>query len=80
MLRLSYIFTHNAYTKPKKGVFRLNGNSNNKTTGKQAGNMVRHMIADTERKMAAGIQISSGPAAEDTKLMQNIREENRKGR
>jgi len=54
-------------------------NPNKEITSKQAGNIVKHMIADVENKMAAGIQISAGPPnEEEAKALQKIREANQK--
>jgi len=53
--------------------------SNKEITSKQAGNIVRHMIADVENKMAAGMQISAGPSKEEeAKALQKVRDENQK--
>ena len=42
----------------------MNNDSNKEITAKQAGNIVGHIIADVERKMAAGMQVSAGPPNE----------------
>jgi len=57
----------------------MNSNSDKNITSKQAGNIVKHMIADVEQKMAAGKKIDAGPSnEEDAKALQKVREENQK--
>jgi len=57
----------------------MNNRSNKEITSKQAGNIVKHMIADVENKMAAGMQISAKPSSEEEeKALQKIREANQK--
>ncbi|MCL2843367.1 MAG: hypothetical protein FWE28_07895 [Oscillospiraceae bacterium] len=57
----------------------MNNRSNKEMTSKQAGNMVKHMIADVENKMAAGTQISGKPSSEEEeKALQKTREANQR--
>ena len=56
----------------------MNKHSKKEITSKQAGNIVKHMIADVENKMAAGMQVSAGPSSEEeAKALQEVREANR---
>lgn len=62
----------------KKTDTQRNSHSNKEITSKQAGNIVKHMIADVENKMAAGIQISAKPSGEkEANPLQKAREANK---
>jgi len=51
---------------------------NPEITGKAAGNIVRHMIAEVEKQMAADEQVDTRPTSENiAKDLQKAHEENR---
>ena len=59
----------------------MNKSKDNEIMGKQAGNIVRHMIVDVEQKMDAGMNLSAGPSSkEESEHLQRIREANKKDR
>ena len=55
----------------------MSDNSSREVAGKIGGPVVRHMIEEVEKEMAAGKHLSAKPSGKaEAKTLQNVREEN----